>query len=119
MSRLGHQYCIRLFPDISTTDNATAATQKCKDVLNDTTAYNPKLHSKFEHRGLKLVLYGLRYPWINQFTVPNQIIILISPDWVINYLTKTMLKIDIPPRLPLSYYSIFREDKIYRCIIGV
>lgn len=48
MSRLGHQYCIRLFPDIFTTDNATAATQKCKDVLNDTTAYNPKLHSKFE-----------------------------------------------------------------------
>ena len=48
MSRLQHKYCIRLFPDISTTADATAATQKCKDVLNDTTAYNPKLYSKSE-----------------------------------------------------------------------
>ncbi len=48
MSRLQHKYCIRLFPDISTTADAAAATQKCKDVLNDTTAYNPKLYSKFE-----------------------------------------------------------------------
>ena len=109
MSRLGHQYCIRLFPDISTTDNATAATQKCKDVLNDTTAYNPKLESKIEISMNKLIYnYKIKLLYV-----------LISPDWVINYLTKTMLKIDIPPRLPLSYYSIFREDKIYRCIIGV
>ena len=48
MSKMGHEYCIRLFPDISTTANATEATQKCKDVLNDSTAYNPKLESKFE-----------------------------------------------------------------------
>ena len=46
MSKMGHEYCIRLFPDISTTANATEATQKCKDVLNDSTAYNPKLESK-------------------------------------------------------------------------
>ena len=48
MSRLQHKFCIGLFPDISTADDATAATQKCKDVLNDTTAYNPQLYSKFE-----------------------------------------------------------------------
>ena len=45
---MGHEYCIRLFPDISTTANTTEATQKCKDVLNDSTAYNPKLESKIE-----------------------------------------------------------------------
>ena len=55
MSKMGHEYCIRLFPDISTTVDATAATQKCKDVLNDTTAYNPKLHSKFEISMNKLI----------------------------------------------------------------
>ena len=48
MSRLQHKYCIGLLLDISTTANNTAATQKCKDVLNDTTAYNPNLYSKFE-----------------------------------------------------------------------
>ena len=52
---MGHEYCIRLFPDISTTADATAATQKCKDVLNDTTAYNPKFHSKFEISMNKLI----------------------------------------------------------------
>ena len=55
MSRLQHKYCIRLFPDISTTDDTTAATEKCKDVLNDTTAYNPKLYSKFEISTNKLI----------------------------------------------------------------
>ena len=55
MSKMGHEYCIRLFPDISTTADATEATQKCKDVLNDTTAYNPKLHSKFEISTNKLI----------------------------------------------------------------
>ena len=55
MSKMGHEYCIRLFPDISTTADATEATQKCKDVLNDTTAYNPKLHSKFEISMNKLI----------------------------------------------------------------
>ena len=55
MSKMGHEYCIRLFPDISTTANATEATQKCKDVLNDSTAYNPKLESKFEISMNKLI----------------------------------------------------------------
>ena len=55
MSKLKHLYCIGLFPDISTTDDATAATQKCKDILNDTTAYTPKLYSKFEISMNKLI----------------------------------------------------------------
>ena len=104
MSRLQHKYCIGLLLDISTTANNTAATQKCKDVLNDTTAYNPNLHSKFEMSINKFIFCGL---------LQNQIII-ISPDWVIDYFTKTMLKINIPPKLPLSYYSIFQNNKIYR-----
>ena len=66
MSRLQHKFCIRLFPDISTTDDATAATQKCKDVLNDTTAYTPKLYSKFEIFINKLI-YNYRVKLLSLF----------------------------------------------------
>ena len=66
MSRLQHKFCIGLFPDISTTDDATAATQKCKDVLNDTTAYTPKLYSKFEIFINKLI-YNYRVKLLSLF----------------------------------------------------
>ena len=68
MSKLQHKYCIGLFPDISTTDDATAATQKCKDVLNDTTAYTPKLYSKFEIFINKLIyIYNYKIKLLSLF----------------------------------------------------
>ena len=55
MTKIYSKYCIGLFTDITTPANSTIASQMCKDILNDTTANNPTLHSKLYKS--KILLY--------------------------------------------------------------
>ena len=47
MDKPNHKVCLALFPDVATTD-ASTSTNKCQQMLKDSTAVVPDLDSKFK-----------------------------------------------------------------------